>query len=119
VTRKRSAHFRRVTDDIKREHAGATLVSQDKPTIAWKRAGGAEEWQFLQATYEFKSFFAGQNRQVLSDAYLMAKGPRWVVIRITYPKDGAEAAHKAIGAFLPELLHASEKAGGPKKESSP
>jgi len=103
------AHFRRVTDDIKREHAGAMLVSQDKPVIQWKRAGVAEEWLFLHATYEFKSFFARQNREVLSEAYLMAKGPRWLLIRITYPKDGAEAARKAIAAFLPELLRGPEK----------
>jgi hypothetical protein len=103
------AHFRRVTADIKHEHAGATLVSQDKPTIAWKQGGVAEEWQFLEATYGFKSFFARQNREVLSEAYLMAKGPRWVMIRITYPKDEAEAARKAIGAFLPELMHGAGK----------
>jgi hypothetical protein len=103
------AHFHRVTDDIKHEHPSAVLISQDKATIQWTRPGGAEEWQLLNATFEFKSFFARQNRKVLSEAYLMAKGPHWLLIRITYPKDEAEAAHKAIGAFLPELLHGREK----------
>jgi hypothetical protein len=98
-------HFRQVTDEIEVEHAGAKQVSRDKAMVRWSRPGLTEEWQFLHATYEFSGFFARENRQVLSEAYFMVKGPRWLLVRITYPKDKAEAARKAIEAFLPELMH--------------
>ena len=97
-------HIEQVKRDVLQVHPDARETSAGD----WVLKQGGKTYAGLQAAYTFRGEFAGKERDLNSEAYLVKHGPNFVKFRITYPAEHAEAARGQIaklfaGLTLPEL----------------
>ena len=102
-----SPHFEQVKADVREVHPDATLASEGKWTV--KQADDGEELAGLRATFTFSAKFAGKQRKLLSDAYLLRQDGYFIKFRITYPADRRDEVAERVSRFFDTL-----KFPGPK-----
>jgi hypothetical protein len=102
-------HIEQVKRDVLQVHPDARETSAGD----WVLKQGGKTYAGLQAAYTFRDEFAGKERDLNSEAYLVRHGPNFVKFRITYPAEHAEAARSHVaklfaGLTLPEVKEAPE-----------
>jgi hypothetical protein len=92
--------FGTVKADITHVHRDAKLVSEAR----WERVeADGRKINGLKAVYAYNYEFAGEQRDLLSEAYLLKLGRNFVLYRITYPADRRLDAMRQVGRFLAGL----------------
>ena len=99
---KLAPHFKQIKDDVRQVHPKARLASEGKWTLKPGGNGGAEVTG-LRATFTFSAEFAGKQRELLSDAYLLRHGAYFIKFRITYPADRRDEVAERVSRFFGAL----------------
>ena len=99
---KLSSHFQQIKDDVRQVHPSARLRSEGKWTMKQGEEAGAPP-SGLRATFTFNAEFAGKQRELLSDAYLLRHGTYFVKFRITYPADRRDEVAERVNRFFEAL----------------
>ena len=104
---KLTPHFEQVKADVREVHPDAKLASEGKWTV--KVGEDGEELAGLRATYTFSAEFAGKQRKLLSDAYLLRQGGYFIKFRITYPADRRDEVAERVARFFDTLKFPAAK----------
>lgn len=106
---KLSPHFEQVKSDVREVHPDAKMASEGKWTVKRAEDGDGPELTGLRATFTFSAVFAGKQRELLSDAYLLRQGGYFIKFRITYPADRRDEVAERVGRFFGTLKFPAPK----------
>jgi len=92
-------HFEQVVRDVREVHPDAEVLAEG----AWKLEQNGRKFTGRRATFRFRATIGGQEREFVSEAYLLRLGDLFLKFRVTCPKDTYEAASDRIARFLQTL----------------